>query len=170
MIREINGITYNPPFTTDNRTISGTTSETIVGSVLIPANTFSIRDIFGVQTRIRKVTAVGTTVVVRMRVGPTESTTEPLCAVYSSTTAANTYIPFSRRLSIVSVSGDTRVIPNTSNATNDLGNAPSAGITKLSTDWSVSNYITITTQASSASEDLNCPYVKTDFLQSISPS
>ena len=169
MIREINGITYNPPFTTDNRTISGTTSETIVGSVLIPANTFRIRDIFGVQTRIRKVTAVGT-VVVRMRVGPTESTTEPLCAVYSSTTAANTYIPFSRRFSIVTVSGDTRVIPNTSTATNDLGNVPSAGITKLSTDWSVSNYITITTQASSASEDLNCPYVKTDFLQSISPS
>ena len=169
MIREINGITYNPPFTTDNRTISGTTSETIVGSVRIPANTFTIRDIFGVQTRIRKVTALGT-VVVRMRVGPTESTTEPLCAIFSSTTAANTYIPFSRRFSIVTVSGDTRVIPNTSSTTNDSGNAPSAGITILSTDWSVNNYIIITTQASSASEDLNCPYVKTDFLQSISPS
>jgi hypothetical protein len=169
MIREINGITYNPPFSTDNGTITGTISETILGSVLIPANTFRISDIFGVQTRIRKATALGT-VVVRMRVGPTESTTEPLCAVYSSTTAANTYIPFSRRFSIVTVSGDTRVIPNTSTATNDLGNVPSAGITKLSTDWSVDNYIIITTQASSASESLNCPYIKTDFLQSISPS
>lgn len=169
MIRNINGISYNPPFSTDNRTLTGAASETIISSVLIPANTFTIRDIFGVQTRIRKVSSLGT-VTVRMRIGPTESTTEPLCAVYSSTTAANTYIPFSRRFSIVSVSGDTRVIPNATSATNDLGNAPTAGITILTTDWGVSNYITLTVQASSASEELNCPYIKTDFLQSISPS
>ena len=169
MIREINGITYNPPFTTDNRTLTGTTSETIISSVLIPANTFTIRDIFGVQTRIRKVSTLGT-VVVRMRVGPTESTTEPLCATYSSTTAANTYIPFSRRLSIVNVSGDTRVLPSTTSVTNDLGAANTAGVTVLSTNWGVSNYITITVQSTSVSEELNCPYIKTDFLQSIAPS
>jgi hypothetical protein len=169
MIKKINGITYNPPYSFDNRTITGTTSETVISSILIPANTFQIYDIVGVTARIRKVTTIGT-VVVRMRIGPTESISETLAGTFSSTTATNTIIPFQRRLSIQTLNNDTRVYPVSASAAVDISSAVLTQQSTLSIDWGVSNYITFTVQSSSVNEELNGAFIYSDYLPSISPA
>lgn len=169
MFKKVNGITYNPPRITDNRTTSGVTSETILLSVLVPAKTFQTLDIVGIQSRVRKVTTLGS-FIVRLRIGPTENTSQTLCGTFSSATTTNTYLPFNRRLSIQNVINDTKILPATANTNQDISSANSVPEDTVSIDWTVDNYLIITGQSSSASEEVNCAYIITDVIYSVSPT
>ena len=165
MLRNINGITYNPPSVTNvNTTYSGTTGETILNSVLIPANTFRRNDGFGIQTRVIKTTTVGS-VTVRLRIGPTLNTSQTLAGIFSGSTSSQTYLPFDRRLILPSTINDTRVYPTVISTTTDITSVSVNSISSLSIDWeSADNYLIITGQADSTSEVINCPYIITDLL------
>lgn len=163
MIRRINGITYNPPQTIDGRIFTATTSESVLLSVEIPANTFSSGESFGIQTCVRKVTT-NSGLVVRLRIGTTESVSDPLVAVFSSTTASNTLIRFDRRINIISGISDTRFLSSTTNSISDIAITGSALPESLSINWGVLNFISLTVQSISANEGVTAPYMITDFL------
>jgi hypothetical protein len=165
MIRKINGITYNPPADYgDTATTSVGTTETILNSVLVPANTFKIYDIVGIQTRIRK-TTTNATINLRLRIGTTLNTSQTQVGIFTSASSAHSYIPFDRRLSIQSTTTDTRVLVSTTSYVSDYGGAFPSDMTTLSIDWTSDNYIIITGQTTTSTDTLNCGYIYLDLIQ-----
>ena len=68
-IRKIKDIEVNPPQNNAlGTTVTGTLSETITQSVLVPANTFKQYDIFGIEARLRKQNSKGINTL-RLRIG-----------------------------------------------------------------------------------------------------
>lgn len=165
MIKNVNGITYNPPYSINNNTItSGTTSETILNSVLVPANTFKRFDVVGIQSRIRKTTTAGA-VTMRLRIGPTLNTSQTQVAVSSGGTAAQTFLPFNRRISLQSLTTETIVFPTTTTEISDHAANSTTTMSTLSINWTVDNYIIITGQPASTSENINCPFIILDLIE-----
>ena len=68
-IRKYNGIEINPPHTIGGTSFTSTTAENIIDSVLVPANTFKLYDVFGVEARVRKIGTSGNYQLVKKRKG-----------------------------------------------------------------------------------------------------
>jgi hypothetical protein len=167
MIRNINNITYNPPSSSGNNTATSVgTTETVLNSVLIPANTFKVLDVFGIQTRITK-TSGTTTISLRLRIGPTLNNSQTLVGINTSTAGTHNYIPFDRRLSIQNITTNTKVLNVSDVRTTDLfADGASTSLTSsLSIDWTVDNYIIVTGQSTSGTNTLNCGYIFLDLIQ-----
>lgn len=165
MIRKVNGVTYNPPAVYGNTsTTSVGTTETILNSVLIPANTFKIYDIVGIQTRIRKTTTTST-VVLNVRIGPTLNTSQTLAATFTSALASHTFIPLDRRLSIQS-STSTKVLNTSLSFSSEYAGNFTSDVSSLSINWTVNNYIIVTGRSSSSTNTLNCGYIYLDLIES----
>lgn len=164
MLRELNNTTYNPPFKLTSATHSPGSTETILNSVLIPGSTFKQYDVVGIQTRVVKQTILsGPTV--RIRIGPSLSTSETLAAVYR-VTATWSFLPLDRRLSIQNLTTDTRVLStDIINNSSDISGGFTYSRSSLSIDWTVDNYI-IVTATSSVNEVINCGYIITDIIES----
>lgn len=165
MIRKVNGVTYNPPAVYgDTSTTSVGTTETILNSVLIPANTFKIYDIVGIQTRITKTTTTST-VVLNVRIGPTLNTSQTLAATFTSASAAHTFIPLDRRLSIQNLTTSTKVLNTSLSFSSEYAGSFTSDATSLSIDWTVNNYIIVTGRSSSSTNTLNCGYIYLDLIE-----
>lgn len=165
MIRTVNGVTYNPPaIYGTNSTVTGTTSETILNSVVVPANTFKQYDIVGVQTRITKTTTSGT-VVLRLRIGTTLNTSQTQAGTFTSASSTHTFIPFDRRLSIQNTTTTTRVLDATANFTSDFGGAFTTTMSTLAINWTVNNFIILTAQPGSSSDVVNCGFIYLDLIE-----
>ncbi len=163
MISKIKGIEYNPPRTTGSTTAYGSsTVERVVNSVLIPGGSLKQYDLFGIDTRLIKSGTSGT-VTLRIRIGTTSTTSGILVGTYTSTSAAHTLIPSMRRLSIQNLTNSTLVITPTTSLAIDIATVGFSTITTI--DWTVDQYVIITSQAASASDTIYCPYIITYFIQ-----
>ena len=144
MIRTVEGQTYNPPkeglMGAQGQTLSGT--ETVLDSVLIPANTFTQYDVVDIISRIIK-TGTNQTTIVRIRIGPSINTSQTLVATNQTGTSSLLLIPTFRRLFIQNVSNSTYVLNTGGSFIIDL--SPSNAYNNITTiDWTVDNYIIIT--------------------------
>jgi len=144
MIRTVEGQTYNPPkeglMGAQGQTLSGT--ETVLDSVLIPANTFTQYDVVDIISRIIK-TGTNQLPIVRIRIGPSINTSQTLVATNQTGTSSLLLIPTFRRLFIQNVSNSTYVLNTGGSFIIDL--SPSNAYNNITTiDWTVDNYIIIT--------------------------
>jgi len=146
MIRKVEGQTYNPPkeglMGSSGQTLTGT--ETVLDSVLIPANTFTQYDVVDIISRIIK-TGGNQRPIVRIRIGPSIDTSQTLVGTNDTGATTALLIPTFRRLFIQNVSNSTYVLNTGSTFLLIIDiNAPNAYSNITTIDWTVDNYIIIT--------------------------
>lgn len=146
MIRTVEGQTYNPPKEglMGNQGQTLTATETVLDSVLIPANTFAQYDVVDIISRLVK-TGSNQTVIVRIRIGPSIDTSQTLVGTNQTSPTTGLLIPTFRRLFIQNVSNSTYVLNTGSTLLSIIDlNAPNAYSNITTIDWTVDNYIIIT--------------------------
>jgi hypothetical protein len=146
MIRTVEGQTYNPPkeglMGTQGQTLTAT--ETVLDSVLIPANTFAQYDVVDIISRIIK-TGSNQRPIVRIRIGPSIDTSQTLVGTNDTGATTGLLTPTFRRLFIQNVSNSTYVLNTGSTLLSIIDlNAPNAYSNITTIDWTVDNYIIIT--------------------------
>ena len=146
MIRTVEGQTYNPPkeglMSNQGQTLTGT--ETFLDSVLIPANTFAQYDVVDIISRVIK-TGSNQQPIVRIRIGPSNNTSQTLVGTNQTGATTHLLIPTFRRLFIQNVSNSTYVLNTGSTLLSIIDlNAPNAYSNITTIDWTVDNYIIIT--------------------------
>lgn len=166
MRRSINGVTYNPPYIMGtNSTTTSTTSETMLNHVFIPANTFKQYDLFGLQTRISK-TSTGATCSLRVRINTSAAVGGTVVGIFTPTTASDTCIPFERRFSIQNTTTSTiGFSTSTTNTPLDFSALSTNDWSTFSIDWTTGQFIIVTSQTTSLSEVVNCPYIYLDLIE-----
>jgi hypothetical protein len=162
-IRAKNGILFQPPRVTTINNFFGSenvisTTEVILSSINIPPNTFENYDLVNVESRINKNNFSGVCAI-RIRIGTGQTTSDTLVATFSAT-SGNNFIPIKRTLKITFSTTTTEVITPTQSVSYDdtysgftLSNVP--------IDWTKNNYISVTGQASSVIDTMNCMYIYT---------
>lgn len=167
-IRNKNGIRFTPPVveTINNfigfENVTDDTSELILSSVLIPADSFKLYDIIEIESRIRKNNTNGI-VAIRIRIGTGQTTSDTLVATYSSTSATHTFIPIKRTLTIKDLDGTpsgTKTIDASTSVSYDYIYSGFT-ISDLNINWTLNNYISVTGQMQSLLDEMNCMYIKT---------
>lgn len=162
IIRKYNGIELSAPktgvvnnFTTTN--ITGTVAETILSTILIPANTFNLYDIIDIESRLRKTNTNGTATI-RIRIGTTQVLGATLFATFTSSAAVHTYIPIYRRLTIKNITTATETLTATDSVVTDMGAITTIN-TNIAVDWTVDNYIIVTGQLANAADTMNLMFI-----------
>ena len=158
------GVKYKVVTTTTPAGSVNSTSNTLINSLLIPANTFSSGDIVTIETCVTKSAAnnafsfyfyVNTSATL---VGAT------LVATNTSVAAATRAAQLYRRLTIdvASGSGNGTIVLNTSFAARDdigVGNY-TTGFSTLTNNWTVDQYIIVSGSVVSTSDTLSCQWIK----------
>ena len=158
------GVKYKVVTTTTPAGSVNSTSNTLINSLLIPANTFSSGDIVTIETCVTKSAAnnafsfyfyVNTSSTL---VGAT------LVATNTSVAAATRAAQLYRRLTIdvASGSGNGTIVLNTSFAArDDIGVANyTTGFSTLTTNWTVDQYLIVSGSVVSTSDTLSCQWIK----------
>ena len=135
--------------TQDSSTITGTTSETILSSVLIPANTFSVNDVINLEIRCKKASATGVTSH-RIRLNTSNSLSGATLAGIVSNNNTVLMPTFSRNL-VIKSSTNTEVMGTSATFSTDIGSITSA-ISSINIDWTIDQYIIISVQPSVSAE------------------
>jgi hypothetical protein len=158
------GVKYKVVTTTTPAGSVNSTSNTLINSLLIPANTFSSGDIVTIETCVTKSAAnnlfsfyfyVNTSATL---VGAT------LVATNTSVAAATRAAQLYRRLTIdvAAGTGNGTIVLNTSFAArDDVGVANyTTGFSTLTTNWTVDQYIIVSGSVVSTSDTLSCQWIK----------
>lgn len=139
------------------------TSNTLINSILIPANTFTTGDIVTIETCVTKSSTINTHT---QRFLINTSATLMLATQIATVTgtAATRAFQLFRRLSIVNSSGSgdaTKVISSTFNARDDIGVGNyTGGFSTLSINWTVDQYLIVSGSVVSTSDTLSCQWIK----------
>lgn len=141
---------------TSSTAVTDVTTNTLVKSVLIPANTFAVGDRIVIKTMSTKTGTAGTNSV-RCYV----NTTAAIGGVSVSLTrgaAANLSLPTERSLIVINATNNTQAFPAGTSATYD--NIGSVALSTLVIDWTVAQYIVFASQNSAASDSSSMVYVE----------
>jgi len=144
---------------------SSATGETVLNSILIPANTFAANDVVDVRALVRK-TNTTNTVTIRMRIGSAVNTSGQLIGT-STFIATALNCPIHRRLGIRNTTTQTVVFRTTVAAASDIifntielnGNNP-GGCEYVGIDWTQDRYLVVTGQNTAITTILQCLYLK----------
>jgi len=128
-----------------NTTLTGTTAETSLGYILIPANTYSAGKTVWVDSLLLRATGTST-IVARMRISTSATPTIASATLLATNNIANTtqYAPFVRTNIHVDSLTSTKMYNAATAVIQD--NANSATITDLNIDWTVDQYIHVSAQ------------------------
>jgi hypothetical protein len=162
-------ITYNGKwinqFEQFGSSVAGTTVETIIGEVTIPANTYKATDLIMLTSMYGK---TGTAGIWTQRYywvsGPSATLSGALQISVRGMVAANQFANQERRLYIRTANGTgtgitlgTEVISSSTSALNDY--VPSTS-SNLAIDWTIEGTIFTTITLGSASDSVSCEYLK----------
>ena len=129
--------------------ITGVTTEAIIKTIFVPANTLTVGDVLRILT-INKKTGTAGTCNIRIKVNTTNDLTGTpiLAGVYSAGTTTVSY-PFVRSLVVKNSTTNTQVV-STSIATvaSDEATPSTTAVNVLSINWTVDQYVHITMQNS----------------------
>ena len=152
IIRSYNGIRINPPYEIGGASVTSTTSETILDSVLIPANTFKLYDVFGIEARVRKSNTNGN-MTMRIRINTSNSIVGSILIAQSATIFANLFgLDITRRLCIKNLTSDTEALNSAStNISSDIGMS-TQGFSNHSINWASNQYVIVTIQLANGSD------------------
>jgi len=128
-----------------NTTLTGTTAETSLGYVLIPANTYGAGKTAWVDSLLLRATGTST-IVARMRISTSATPTIASATLLATNNITNTnqYTPFARVNIHVDSATSTKLYSATTSLVQD--NASTSNITDLNIDWTVDQYIHISAQ------------------------
>jgi len=160
-VRGKNGIDFRPTNTgtrnnVSSESLSGVTGETIISSVLIPADTFQAYDIVDVYSVLTK-NQLGVATI-RLRIGPNQTTADTLAGTSVGTGSRTQYQPFIRRFIIKNITTNTECLLSTADSNTYINSA--GGTSSLSIDWTVNNYISVTAQSTTTTSIVNVEYIK----------
>lgn len=130
---------------TTNTTLTGTTAETSLGYVLIPANTYGAGKTAWVDSLLLR--AIGTsTIVTRMRISTSATPVIASATLLATNYIPNTiqYAPFVRTNIHVDSATSTKLYSATAAVIQD--NVNSSNISDLNIDWTVDQYIHVSAQ------------------------
>lgn len=130
---------------TNGTPLTGTTTNTIIKSVLIPANTFGVNDRIRIITTNDKTGTAGTNTI-RYYVNTTLAIGGQTIGVMPGV-AATRYLPTERNLIVKSATAKTQVYPSSSSVINDQATATTP-VSNLVIDWTVNQYIIVASQNS----------------------
>ncbi len=141
--RKIKNIEVNPPQNNAlGTTVSGTTSETITQSVLIPANTFKEFDIFGIEARLRKQNTNGI-VTLRLRIGSGNTISSSYQVAICSGTTTSSFVPITRRAVIKNLTTSTQFASTGTTLNTDI-TMDNQGYSLIPINWQIDNYLLLT--------------------------
>jgi len=138
---------------TTNTTLTGTTAETSLGYVLIPANTYSAGSTVWVDSLLFKSNGVGT-ITSRMRLSTSATptiTSATLLATYTAN-SSTLFIPFSRMNIHVDSTTSTKMLNAASTVIQD--NVIFLSISDINIDWTVNQYIHISAQLTTSGDSI----------------
>lgn len=155
-----NGVEYRPPNTGVNNNVagdnfSGSTSETVISQVLVPANTFGLGDMIDIYSLLTKNQSGNITL--RLRIGSAGTTSDTLVATSVTTNVRTQWVPLFRKFiylgstSVYGFSGSTSS-PTFVNETGD--------ITIYSLPLTGNTYISVTSEATTTATTVNVKYIK----------
>jgi hypothetical protein len=144
------GVTINKMTVTDGTAVSGTTTGTLTGSILIPANTVATGDLLYIKTRIRKTGTAGT-VTTRMYVNTSAAIGGSLIATSATNATTTRYFQYSRTLAVKS-STDTESMAGNFNVNPDDNAVSSAAVSNSNIDWTVDQYVVVVLTNSSIAD------------------
>ena len=167
-IRNKNGVLFTPPIQTTINNAYGVENvsdiagiEVVLSSVLIPSNAFQTSDLIEIESRLRKNNvAPSGTCAIRIRIGTAQTTSDVLVATFSSSTTSNTFFPIKRTLKINTSTGTSEILDPTANKSID-NTYSGFTLSNVSIDWTKNNYISVSALLSSATDQINCMYIRT---------
>ena len=130
---------------TTNTTLTGTTAETSLGYVLIPANTYGAGKTAWVDSLLLRASGTST-IVARMRISTSATPIIASATLLATNNIPNTvqYAPFVRTNIHVDSATSTKLYSATAAVIQD--NANSSNISDLNIDWTVDQYIHVSAQ------------------------
>lgn len=142
---------------------TGTTSNTYVDSLLIPANTYGAGTVFEVLSRVNKTTSVST-YTHRLYVNTTNnlSGSPILIATAATSAAANRFQQITRQVEIMVANGTgagTEVMAATQASTQD--DVQQTDMTTCAIDWTVNQYIICAIQLANGTDSINNHFIIT---------
>ena len=143
--------------TTDGTAITGTTSNTLTTSILIPANTVGVNDIIYVKTRVRKTGTAGT-IVTRMYVNTSAAIGGSLVATSATNAASTLYFQYSRTLAVKSTT-NTETMAGNFNVNPDDNSFSSAAVSANNINWAVDQYLIVAVANASAADTSQSSFV-----------
>jgi hypothetical protein len=123
--------------------LGGSSVETILNSIFIPANTFSVGDILTLEHYINKTGTAGTTTW-RHYYNTSNSLSGAIQISIRGEGAANRYLPGMRRLVVRSTTNNTYVMNSAAGFYTDGQSNISSVSSTLSLNWTVDSYIILT--------------------------
>jgi hypothetical protein len=137
--------------------VTGTTTQTILQSVLIPANTFVAGDLL--ETLVRGVKS-GTAGINTFRFNiNTSLSLVGMTTLYSVNMAAgSTYIQTERTYNIINATTNTQSFGITSTLTTDTQNSSTA-VSTLAIDWTVNQYFFVTGQLANTGDTFTSNFI-----------
>jgi hypothetical protein len=158
------GVKYKVVTTTTPTGSVNSTSNTLINSLLIPANTFSSGDIVTIETCVTKSATNGA---FNFYFSVNTSATDVFATLVATNTSVASNVRAAqlyRRLAIdvASGSGNGTIVVNTSIAArDDIGIANyTTGFSTLTTNWTVDQYIIVSGSVVSTSDTLSCQWIK----------
>lgn len=152
-------VTKNIVKTTDSNAVTGVIVNTLLDSILIPANTISPGDIIEFKTRVRKTGTAGT-MIERFYVGTQSSITGTNVIGLSSTAGATTLTMTMQRTMVVKSSTQSETFGITNTLLTDDGQASTIAVTTTNIDWTRDNYFIIGMQPSNAGDSIRSSFIQ----------
>lgn len=166
---KIIGFNMYSPFKTINLTTPQSTTSSLtevkLGSILVPANTFSVGDSLKVECFARKQNTNATSNI-RVYWNSADSISSPSpirIGEYLGLGATFTAIPIIRRLGVNTSDGSgngTSVLLNTIDVYQDYINNNTSLPSNLALNWTVDSYIILAGDVDNASDILNCQWIR----------
>lgn len=137
--------------TTDSSTVASSTTEGIIKSVLVPANTFAQGDCITISTINKKVGAAGA-VTIKLKSNTTNALPGTTLGTYTSS-AGTLYFPFDRT-GIIKTSNNNTQFYNATNTTQvaDRTLSGTVAVSNIVLNWTVDQYIIISMQNAAAAD------------------
>jgi hypothetical protein len=151
------GVTINKQTVTDGTAVTGTTANTLTGSILIPANTVTTGDILYIKTRVRKTGTVGT-LVTRMYVNTSAAIGGSLIATSATNAASSLYFQYTRTLAVKSAT-NTESMAGNFNVNPDDNSVSSTAVSASNIDWTQNQYIVVAVANSSTADSSRSSFI-----------
>jgi hypothetical protein len=146
----------------DATAVTGTTTNTLVKSVLIPGGTFAVGDILSIQYRARKVGTAGTTSL-RIYINTT-AVIAGGTLLATNTTATSTLFTQITREAVIKTATNTEVFPAATAGVTDMLNATVAA-SALNIDWTTDKYFVFAIQNSNSGDSTTASMYNIKMLE-----
>lgn len=154
------GVKYKVVTTTTPAGSVNSTSNTLINSLLIPANTFSSGDIVTIETCVTK-SATNNTFSFYFSVNTSATLVFATLVATNTSVASNIRAAQLYRRLAIDVAVGTIVLDTSFAARDDMGSGNyTTGFSTLTTNWTVDQYLIVSGSVVSTSDTLSCQWIK----------